>query len=415
MMTSFVFFTFLVLFTLFSGYCSLALIALFSLSTGEAKIFAQDPDKRKRLVVTLLSSPRDLLVTLLFYDIAANILIQNTAANLFGDYSSWLLKVGVPLVLTLILGEILPKTIALPFNTQIAHRVAPSVFFLHKLLGPIRRLITNVTTHVSRLLFFFLKKEKEISNDELRVLLRSSESYGILSREEAKLAQGYLSLADITVKERMRPRHEILYYDLSEPLTKLIFLFVEKECSKVPVCQEDIQNLRGILSAKHFFLHRNEIKESKDLSPYLKKPYYVPETIVVRTLLRHFFQRKEEIAIVVDEYSSISGLITQEDLFEIVVGEIADRRDEKMRYTPAGKDVIIASGKFELSEFEELFQVQLPSENNMVTLGGWLTEQLGTIPKSGTKYVWKNFLFQVLAADANRVRRIYIRRLKPHE
>jgi putative hemolysin len=414
-MMSFLFSIFLVLFTLFSGYCSLATIALFSLSAGEAKLFAADPDKRKRMVVTLLSKPRDLLVTLLFYDIAANILIQNTAANLFGDNSPWLLKVGVPLLLTLILGEILPKTVALPFKTNIAYKVAPSVMFLHKLLGPVRKMITEVTTHLSRFLFFFLKKEKEISTEELQVLLRSSESYGILSREEAKLAQGYLSLTEITVKERMRPRHEILYYDLSEPLTKLIYLFVEKECSRIPVCEGDIQNMRGILSAKRFFLNRKQINESKDLLPFLKKPYYVPETIVVRTLLRHFFQRKEEMAIVIDEYSTITGLITQEDLFEIVVGEIADRRDDKIRYTPAGKDVIIASGKFELSEFEELFHVQLPSENNMVTIGGWLTEQLGNIPKSGTKYIWKNFLFQVLAADPNRVRRIYIRRLKHHE
>jgi len=402
----------LLIFTLFSGYFSLALIALFSLSPAEVKLFAEDPDKRKRLAVALLSQPRDLLVTLLFYDIAANILIQNTAANLFGDASSWSLKVGVPLLLTLILGEILPKIIAFPFHTQIACHVAVPVMFLHKLLGPLRRLITRVTTQLSRILFFFLKKEKEISTEELQVLLRSSENYGILSREEAKLVQGYLSLTEITVKERMRPRHEILYYDLSEPLSKLIYLFVEKECSRIPICEGDIQNMHGILSAKRFFLNRGQINESKDLISFLKKPYYVPETIVVRTLLRHFFQRKEEMAIVIDEYSTITGLITQEDLFEIVVGEIADRRDEKIRYTPAGKDVIIASGKFELSEFEELFHVQLPSENNMVTLGGWLTEQLGNIPKSGTKFIWKNFLFQVLAADPNRVRRVYIRRLK---
>ena len=411
-MTTFLSITFLILFTLFSGYCSLALIAIFSLSAGEVKLYSQDPDKRKRLTVALLSRPRNLLVTLLFFDIAANILIQNAAANLFGDFSSWLLKVGVPLALTLILGEIFPKTIALPFNTQIAYRLAPVVSVLHRMLGPVRQLITYITTHLSRILFFFLKKEKEISNDELRVLLKSSENYGILSREEAKLVQGYLSLTDVTVRERMRPRHEILYYDLSEPLSKLIYLFVEKECTRVPVCRDDFQNMLGILTAKRFFLARNIIHESIDVIPHLKKPYYVPETIVARTLLRHFFHRKEEMGLVIDEYSSISGLITQEDLFEIVVGEIADRRDDKIRYTPAGKDVIIASGKFELSEFEDLFHIELPSENNMVTLGGWLTEQLGDIPKSGTKYVWKNFLFQVLAADPNRIRRIYIRRLK---
>jgi CBS domain containing-hemolysin-like protein len=277
---------------------------------------------------------------------------------------------------------------------------------------PIRRIITKITTLLSRVLFFFLKKEKEISNEELQVLLRSSETYGILSREEAKLVEGYLSLTDVTVRERMRPRHEILYYDLSEPLGHLIHLFDEKECSRVPICQDDLQNLLGILSAKRFFLNRHAIKESKDLLPFLKKPHYVPETIAARTLLRHFFHKKEEMAIVVDEYSSISGLITQEDLFEIVVGEIADRRDDKIRFTPAGKDVIIASGKLELTELEELFHIQLPTENNMVTIGGWLTEQLGTIPKSGTKYVWKNFLFQVLAADPNRVRRVYIRRMR---
>ncbi len=411
-MTTALYITLLVLFTLFSGYFSLALIALFSLSSTELKLFATDPDKRKQMVVNLMLKPRDLLVTLLFYDIAANILIQNTAANLFGDDSSWFLKVGIPLLLTLFLGEILPKTIALPFNTQIAWRIARSIEIMHKIISPIRRLITEITTYLSRILFFFLQKGKEISPDELRMLLKSSESYGILSHDEAKLTHGYLSLTDITVKERMRPRHEILHYDISEPLSKLVYLFAERECSRVPVCQGDLQNLRGILSAKRFFLNKANIHTPQDCLAFLKKPYYVPETIVVRTLLRHFFQRKEEMAIVLDEYSSISGLITQEDLYELVVGEISDRRDDSLRFTPAGKDIIITSGKFELSEFEALFQVQLPSENNMVTVGGWLTEQMGQIPKSGTKYVWKNFLFQVLAADPNRVRRVYIRRLK---
>lgn len=401
----------LILFTLGSGFFSLSQISLFSLSSSELKLYQFDRDRRKQLIASLLSRPRDLLVTLLFCDIGANILIQNTSANLFGEFSTWFLKVGVPLLITLILGEILPKTIALPFNSPIAYRIAPTISLLQKILGPIRYIITWITTHISHILFFFLRKEKEISKEELKVLLKSSESYGLLTREEAKLIQGYLSLTDITVKERMQPRHEILFYDISEPLSKLIYLYVEKECSRVPICRGGLQNMLGILPAKIFFSHRNTIQEGKDVIPHLTKPHYVPETILARTLLRHFFHRKEMMGIVIDEYSSISGLITQEDLFEIVVGEISDRRDEKIRYSPAGKNVIITSGKFELTEFEELFHVQLPSENNMVTLGGWLTEQLGDIPKSGTKYEWGGFLFHVLASDPNRVRRVYIRRL----
>ena len=146
--------------------------------------------------------------------------------------------------------------------------------------------------------------------------------------------------------------------------------------------------------------------------PILKKPFFVPESLHAHSLLRQLYERKESIAIVVDEYGSVSGIITLEDLVEVVVGPIVDRRDEKSHYTKAGDGVIIASGKLELGEFEEIFGIELPSENQMVTIGGWLTEQLGDIPKPGTKYVTDDFLFHVLAADSKRVRRVYVRRLK---
>ena len=145
--------------------------------------------------------------------------------------------------------------------------------------------------------------------------------------------------------------------------------------------------------------------------PIIKKPFFVPEAMKGDVLLRQFYEKKESIAVVVDEYGSITGIIAMEDLVEEVVGEITDRRDQGVFFTRAGNDVIIASGKLELSEFEEIFNVSLKSENLMVTIGGWLTEQLGDIPKPGTKYHTKEFLFHVLSADPTRIRRIYIRRL----
>lgn len=397
----------LLLFTLCSGFFSLSQIALFSLSPADVKLYSLASDPKKQLIARLLAYPRRLLVTLLFCDIGANILIQNTAANLFGEMSGWLLKVGVPLLITLFLGEIIPKTLALSYNKEIAKRVVGVIARLQKVLGPLIKLMTAITSRISHVLFFFLQKEEEISKDELRHVLKRSESTGILSLDEAKLVEGYLSLTDYTVKERMHPRDEIFFYDINDPISKLHYLFIDKECSRVPVCDGDLQNMLGIMSARHFFMHKGE-----DLMKHLTKPYYVPETILAKTLLHHFFHKEEKMGIVVDEYGSISGVITQEDLFEVVVGEIADRRDEKTRYTTSGSDVIITSGKFELSEFQQLFGVDLPSENNMATVGGWLTEQLGDIPKSGTKFEWGDFLFQVLAADPNRVRRLYIRRIK---
>lgn len=133
--------------------------------------------------------------------------------------------------------------------------------------------------------------------------------------------------------------------------------------------------------------------------------------MTAETLLKKMYEREESLAIVVDEYSSVSGIIAFEDLVEVVIGEISDRRDTKALYTKSKSDVVIASGKLELSEFEDLFQHKLYSPNHMMTIGGWLTEQLGDIPKAGTKYVTDEFLFHVLASDHTRVRRVYIRKL----
>ena len=129
-------------------------------------------------------------------------------------------------------------------------------------------------------------------------------------------------------------------------------------------------------------------------------------------LLGHFLSENRSLAIVVSEYGTLSGIITQEDLVEEVIGEISDKRDVKALYTKASKDVIIASGKMELSDFEDLFDVELENETNQVTLGGWMTEKFGDIPKEGAFINHHGFLFKVLAAEPNRIRRIYIRRKK---
>ncbi len=377
----------------------------------KVKAFKGAPDKNKQLAAHLLSSPRDLLITIIMLNVIVNILIQNMTSSIFGDFSGWVLNVGVPLALTVVFGEVIPKSIGLANNVAIAHRAAPALHLAQKILFPLRHALNGITTYLSRVIFFFLKKEEEISIDELQHALKASCSYGILNEDEAELVRGYLNLQESQVKELLRPREEVIFFDLEEPLAKLIHLFVDQECSRIPVCKENLDNVIGMITSQVFFLHREKISSAMDVIPFLKKPLFVPESISANILLRQMYDREESIAMVVDEYGSISGLIALEDLVETVVGEIADARDEKSRYTRSGNDVMIASGKMELSEFEEIFGVALPSQNQMVTLGGWLSEQMNDIPKSGAKYEAHGFLFHVLAADAKRVRRVYVRRL----
>jgi CBS domain containing-hemolysin-like protein len=397
---------------LLSAVLSASETSLFSLSTFTLNTYRSHPDKRKKLIAKLLYYPRDLLVTILMLNVFANILIQNTVSSIFGTFSSWLLKVGIPLFLTLFFGELIPKSIALPNNKSFSYRLAPFIYYVSKIIKPVRVVITKLTSYVSRIMFFFLRKEKPLSIEELQHVIEQSEEKKILTRDETDLITGYLNLHDSNIKEHMRPRDEILYYDIHTSLEELICLFVDKQCARVPVCDTKIDNILGMISLKRFFLYKDKINCFKDLLEHLKKPYFVVETMKAWSLLMELRQIRENMALVVDEYGSISGLITQEDLTEQVLGKISSKKDENIKYSFSGKDEIIASGKMQIEELEDLFNVKLEKKSNAVTVGGFLIDEMGDIPKAGDKIEKDNLLFYVLGSDPNRVRKVYIRLLK---
>lgn len=401
----------LALLTLISATFSASETAHFSLSPMKIRDYGQDVNPRKRLIARLLRSPLELLVTILMINVLVNILIQNTTSHIFGTQSSWLLTVGVPLVITLVFGEIIPKTLALSHNAKFAYFIAPLINTARKILGPLRKALTIFTSFMTKCLFFFLKKEKKITQDELKHALKAGTQRGILNTREASLMQGYIYLSHKSVNEFKRPREEIIFYNITDPLSQLEHLLVDQEVSRLPVIDQDLDHILGIISVRNYFLQKEKLSSSQDLLPFLMKPYFVPESMPAKNLLRHLDNKSKSMAMVVDEYGAISGLITQEDLIEAVVGEIADQRDQKMRFTPAGKDAIIASGKLELTEFETIFDVALPSSGNMVTINGWLIEKMEKLPRAGEKLTHSGFFFHILASDPHRIRRIYIRKL----
>lgn len=398
---------------LVSGCFAASESALFSLPDSKVKTFKQDPDNKKKLVAQLLKHPQDLLTTIIIINICVNVLVQNVFASLFGEESGWLMNVLIPLAITLIFGEIVPKSLGLAHNEFIAIKMAPFVSRAQVLFSFARKVLKSVGSNVSRVVFGFLKKDSNISLDELKYALDTSKKTGVLSQDEADIASGYLTLQKSQVKEIMRPRDEVLFYNIQNPLDELVKLFVHLECTRVPVCQGHLDQFLGVITSETFFIYKNQIKKNDDLLDYLSKPLFAPESMNAEDLLNRMYDKKDSFALVVDEYGALSGLITLEDMVEIVIGEISDRKDQKTRYIRSSEDSIIASGKLELVEFESIFGIDLPSQHNMVTLGGWITEKIGDIPKVGAKYETKDFFFQVIAADEKRVKRIYIRRLNP--
>jgi putative hemolysin len=400
----------LILLIFLSGFFSGSETALFSLPATKRQLYAQSVDPTEQKIAALLSHPEELLVTVFMLNTFVNIFLQSVASTLFGKTSSWLFKVGVPLILTLILGEILPKTISLIKNEQVAKKTAPLLDFFHRHLKSVRQFVAKLTYPISRMMFFFLKPQKEISLQELQHTLNTSEKEGVLSKYESHLISGYLSLKESQVQEIMRPKNEIIAFDLEEPLSTLIHLFVKEKCSKIPIYKKNLDHILGIVTVNQFFAFQKIIKSEKELLKIAEKPFYTPETTHAITLLRQMDALGKEIAITVNEYGSTTGLITREDLIETVVGEIEDMRDQDSHYRSIGKYELIADSTMELNELNALFDTELESHANMITIGGWIQEKTGEILSVGEHYEDEDYHFQVLEKAPQKILKLYVRR-----
>lgn len=403
----------IILLTLFSAFFSLSEIAFFSLPSSKVRAYRHQLDPRKREIARLLKNAQSLLVTIFLLNTVVNILVQNITSDLLeASADNWLVKVGVPLAIILIFGELFPKYIGLLFNEKIARSAAPFYEWIESVTTPLRKAITHIANFFSRILFFYLKIEKPLTQDELEHLLKTSEGHGIVHKEEARLLQGYLSLEGQTVKDLMQPRATCESYDIELPLSKLIFLFSEKLFTEIPVCEGSLDNFLGMLNVNDFFIHRNEIKTGNDLRPHLQKPFFVPETTSLKHLLDQFEERKERLALAVDEYGAITGRITKYDLIEAISKPIITSHEVSADYTKVAFDAIIANGSMPLQDLEDLFGCALDSEYHAVTVGGFLTEKLGLIPSAGTTYTHLSLFFRILSADHTHIRKVYIQQQK---
>ncbi|MCH9617507.1 MAG: hypothetical protein SP4CHLAM5_09350 [Chlamydiia bacterium] len=402
---------FLVVLLTLSAFFSISETALFSLPSSQLDAFNKSTYKKKLAIVELLKRPKSLLITILIMNVTVNLGVQNVTSSIFGNFSSVLYTVIIPFVLTLVFGEILPKTLAATKNVSIAIKVTPVLSFSSYILTPLRYIFLKITKIASYLLSFILKKDTAITKEEIKHALISSKASGTMNKDEVKLLLGSLRLSEVQVKEVKCPRQNILFHNVHDDPQKLRDLFTEKRLSKIPIVDKDIDNVVGTVNASSFFTYNYNITAAKDLKEVIDPPFFIAESMLSRTLLALFDEKNIEIAFLVDEYGGISGLITREDLVEIVVGQIKDGREEKTLYTKQGDDVIICSGKYELNDLEQIFDIEVERKGQETTVGGYLLEILGDIPKSGYKVTENNLMFHVLLATEARVSRVYIKNL----
>jgi CBS domain containing-hemolysin-like protein len=203
----------------------------------------------------------------------------------------------------------------------------------------------------------------------------------------------------------------MLVYDLQEPIERLFHLLYQEECGKIPVCDGGLDRILGVLYIKDLAGKKITHLTQEDLLKALNKPLFVPETTQAVSLLRQLDDAYQSLALVVDEYGSVSGLLTREDLLEVIIGEIIDRRDHKNWYSLTEEGSIIASASWDLEGVEELLGLRLPNPLKAQSLGGWLSAVHGSIPEEGWKSVFEDYIFEVTDASPSHLRQIKITRM----
>ncbi len=410
-----------VILLVFSAFFSGSETALFSLSHIKVRKFRGEKGGRGRLVAHLLSNPRRLLITILIGNMMVNIFASSVSAaffrslfkgsDVFGGASD-LVSVLAMTTLILIFGEIAPKTYAIQNSEKLVRRVAPLINAFSIVVRPVRAVLEKVANSIIRLVTRMAKAEEAAASEgELRTAVKIGRRQGLLDRQEETMIHGVFDIETGQVREMMKSRAEIFSLDLSTPLDEIHSAFRERKYTRVPIHTGDIDNVLGLLYAKDLlFASKNELKKS-GIRGLLRPVYFAPETMPLDRLLTQFKAKATHFALVVDEYGSISGLITLEDVLRSLTGHLGAAKSESPKHVFVEADTAIVNARLPISEFNELFSSSISDELS-VTIGGFLTHQMGKIPRPGEVYETDEIRFEIRKATRSKVEEVLVKHKK---
>ncbi|MEC4004175.1 gliding motility-associated protein GldE [Flavobacterium sp. SUN052] len=390
-------------------------VALFSLTKKNlADLASQNPSKAK-IVNQLLSKPKKLLATILvannFLHISIVILFSFSLDEVFSTIESSILKFIVEVVLVtfliLLFGEVLPKIYASRNNIKFASFIAFPLVILDKLLSPISMPMRSFTLFIQEKLG---KQKTNFSVDQLSQALELTSTEDT-TQEEQKLLEGIVSFGNTDTKQVMSPRIDLFALDIEETFAEIFPKIIEKGYSRIPVYEDNIDHIVGVLFIKDLIPHIN--KKEFDWKTLLREPFFVPENKKLDDLLKDFQSMKSHLAIVVDEYGGTSGIVSLEDVIEEIVGDISDEfDDENINYSQIDDKNFLFEGKINLKDFYRIIDVDENSfeirKGEAETLAGFILEILGNFPKKGQKIHFENCLFTIEVVDKKRVKQIKV-------
>ena len=411
----------LILLLISSALISGTEVAFFSLSQTDVNELIKE-SKEEHVIVTLLERPRKLLATILITNNFINILIvllfASLAETLFGSFDyelnlyfftipiRFLVEIVLVTFLILLFGEVLPKVYASRNALRFSKTMSKFIKAINTILTPFTLPLISLTKFIEKNLG---NKNSNFSVETLSQALELT-SEGATTKDEQKILEGIVNFGNTETVQIMKPRIDIFALSEEEPYENVLNKILENGYSRNPVYSDNIDNIIGVLYAKDLLAHLN--KKDFKWQNLLREAFFVPENKKLDDLLDDFRDRKNHLAIVVDEYGGTSGLVTLEDVIEEIVGDINDEfDDEDLQYSKVDENTYIFEGKTTIKDFcrvlddedEAIFEQE---KGESETLAGFILEISGKFPKKNEKITFKNYTFTIEALDKKRIKQV---------
>ena len=391
-----------------SGFFSGSETALLSLDKLRVRFLQNQAHPKADKLADLLDNPDRLLSGILvgnnLVNIAASVIATGLFVSWFGEQGEWLTVLILTPVL-LIFSEICPKTYAAQYPEKMSFLVLTPIRFVVWILSP----VISVVSAVSRVLTSFLRKNESeslsVSEDEIRAMIELGEESGVVAAEQRQMLHGIFDLSETRVRDIMIPRTEMTAIDLATDFHTVLEIARKTRHSRFPVYNENLDTIIGIIHSKDIlgYIGRTEQFSLKELA---RDPYYVPESKRIGVLLQSFRKKREHLAVVVDEYGGVEGIVTLEDVVEEIVGEIHDEYDiDELDFRELSRGHYLIDAAMPLREVNRRFGLELPEEH-VTTLAGYVLQIMGKIPVEGDRCEDGDIIFRVRRMEDRRIEEV---------
>ncbi len=391
-----------------SGFFSGSETALLALDKLRVRFLQQKGHPNADKLANLLDRPDRLLSGILvgnnIVNIAASVIATGLFVTYFGKSGEWL-TVAVLTPILLIFAEVCPKTYAAQYPEKMSFRVLKPIGFVVWFLTPVIFIVSTISGWLTSFITKQAAEDISVSEDEIKAMIEVGEESGVVAAEQRRMLHGIFDLTETRVRDIMVPRTEIVGIDVTASFAEVLKIVNSSRHSRFPIYKDDLDTIVGVIHSKTILDYISH-SESFSLNDLCRKPYYVPEAKRVGLLLQSFRRRREHLAIVIDEYGGVEGIVTLEDVVEEIVGDINDEYDsEEFDFRELKPGHFLIDAVMPLREVNRRFDLNLPEEH-VTTLAGYVMQIMGKIPEEGDSCTEGNLLFRVRRMEERRIEEI---------